>query len=37
MGKDGKQKLLNNLTHIVSGILVLLMLGSRGDCAHTQT
>lgn len=27
----------NSLTHIVSGILELLMLGSRRDCTHTQT
>ena len=38
MGKDGKQKLLNNLTHIVSGILALLVLGSGGGrlCTHTD-
>lgn len=28
---------LNNLTHIVSGILELLVLDSWGDCAHTDT
>lgn len=35
--KQALEKLSNNLTHIVSGILDLLVLGSWGDCAHTDT
>lgn len=33
----GKAFFLNNLTHIVSGIVELLVLDSWRDCAHTDT